>query len=117
MIANLCEQRGYILLNFCKSGIYGMGHKCAVKRSLDPLQWIRQYVLMKPIGFPEKPFHIISFMGVAQAFFDNKSHETAGRAIIRKMIAHSHMFSAEYLHISFKETLKILPAPQDLFSG
>lgn len=94
-----------------------MCHKCAVKRSLDSLQWIRQYMLMKPIGFSEKPFHIISFMGIAQTFFNNKSQETAGRGIIRKMIAQPHMFFAEYLHISFKETLKILPAPQDLFSG
>lgn len=96
-----------------------MGHKCAVKRSPDPMQWIRDYVLMKPIGFPEKPFHIISFVGIAQACFDYKSHEAAERGVIRQMIAQPHMFSAEYLHIpvSFKETLKILPAPQDLRSG
>lgn len=114
LISNLCEQSRDISLNFGIGGIYVVRHKCTMECSLYSLQWIRQYMLMKPIGLSKKPFHVISFMGVTQAFFDNKSHKAAERRKISKMVPQSYMLVTQYLHISFKETLKVLPAPQDL---
>jgi|SRR5690625_403646 len=117
LVSHLCKQCRNILFNVCKDRICSIGHKCAVESSLHPLQWISHYMLMKPAGFSEKPFHVISFMGIAQTFFHNKSHEKAERGIIGKMIPDSHVLLTVYAYASFKKTLKILPAPQDLCSG
>jgi len=117
LISCLFEQRYHLLLNVMICRINGIGHQCSVKRYICLAKWGQKCMLMKPISFFEKPFHAVSFICFTQAFLHDKSHEAAERCFINYLKPQLYIFIANYMCVSFKQTLDILSTPQNFSSG